>query len=192
MSRMARAVLIAAAMLGLAACTSSRMAATPEPAVIAAPQPDKATVVFYRSSAFGGGVQSSVFDITTDPPAFVGIISTSMKLAYVAPPGTRRFMVIGESADFMDAELLPGRTYYALVAPRFGVWKARFSLRPRAATDKEMQEQLATCTWYDNTPASREWAQQKLPEIVALEKEYLPAWLAKAEEKPALMPNDGR
>jgi hypothetical protein len=173
-------------MLGLAACTSSRMAAAPEPVVIAAPQPDKSTVVFYRSSALGGAVQSSVFDVTTGPATFVGIISTGMKLAYVAAPGDRRFMVIGESADFMDAELVPGRTYYALVAPRIGVWKARFSLRPRAADDKEMQEQLATCHWYDNTPASQQWAEEHLGEIVALQKKYLPEWLAKANEKPML------
>ncbi len=147
-----RMAMIAAAVLGLGACTSSRMTAIPEPAVIAAPQPDKATVVFYRSSAFGGAVQSSVFDVTSDPPAFVGIVSSGMKLAYVVPPGQHRFMVIGESADFMDAQLLPKRTYYALVAPRVGVWKARFSLRPRAAGDDETQQQVASCKWYDNTP----------------------------------------
>jgi len=192
MLTMLRAVVVAVAMLGLAACTSSRMAAIEPPAVIATPQQDKATVVFYRSSAFGGAVQSSVFDITTDPPGFIGIVSTGMKLAYAAPPGRRRFMVIGESADFMDADLLAGRTYYALVAPRIGVWKARFSLRPRAADDKEVQDELATCKWYDNTPASRQWAQEKMAEIVSLQKEYLPPWLAKEEDKPALMPTDGR
>jgi hypothetical protein len=192
--KIAQAMMIAAAMLGLAACasTSSRMAAAPEPAVVAAPQLDKTTVVFYRSSVFGGAIQSSVFDITTDPPAFVGIISSGMKLAYVSPPGARRFMVIGEAADFMDAHLLPGRTYYVLVAPRMGVWKARFSLRPRTADDKEMQEQLATCKWYDNTPASQQWAQENLPEILAREKEYLPEWLAKGDDKPALQPENGR
>lgn len=184
---------VAVAALGLAGCvTSSRMAAAPEPAAIAAPPADKSTVVFYRSSSLGGGVQASVFDITADPPKFVGIVSAGMKLAYVSPPGERRFMVVGEAADFMDADLVPGRTYYTLVAPRMGVWKARFSLRPRTADDKEMQEQLATCNWYDNTPASQQWAQEHLPEIVAREKEYLPEWLAKARENPMLRANDGR
>ena len=184
--------MIAAAMLGLGACTSSRMTAIPEPAAVAAPQPDKATVVFYRSSAFGGAVQSSVFDVTSDPPAFVGIVSTGMKLAYVVPPGQHRFMVIGESADFMDAQLLPKRTYYALVAPRFGVWKARFSLRPRAAGDDETQQEVASCKWYDNTPDSRQWAQETMPDIIGLEKKYLPEWLEKGKDKPVLHAEDGR
>jgi len=192
MLRIARTALIAAAMLGLAACTSSRMAAISEPPAITAPQPDKSTVVFYRSSGLGAAVQSSVFDITSDPPAFVGIISAGMKVAYMASPGERRFMVIGEAADFMDAQLLPGKTYYALVAPRMGFWKARFSLRPRAADNKEAQEQLATCKWYDNTPASQQWAQKHLQEIIALQKEYLPEWLAKGEDRPVLHADEGR
>jgi hypothetical protein len=182
--------MIAAAMLGLAACTSSRMTAIPEPAVVTAPRPDKATVVFYRSSSYGGAVQSSVFDVTSDPPAFVGIISSGMKLAYVAAPGQHRFMVVSEAADFMDAQLMPGRTYYALVAPRIGFWKARFSLRPKNAGDTETQQQVASCTWYDNTPDSQQWAQEHMADAVELERKYLPEWLSK-NDKPVLRAEDG-
>lgn len=191
MLKMVRAATIVAAVLVLAGCTSSRMTAVSEPTAIANPQAGKATVVFYRSSGLGGAIQSSVFDVTADPPAFVGIVSTGMKLAYATSPGRHRFMVIGESADFMDADLVSGSTYYALVAPRVGWWKARFSLRPRLADDQQTRDELTSCKWYDNTPASYEWAQQHMAEVEALENKYLPEFLAKESEKPMLHAGDG-
>jgi hypothetical protein len=153
------------ALLAGCAVTSDRMATVPEPAAVSSPPRDKATVVFYRSSVFGGAIQASVFDISTEPPRLVGIISSSTKLAYVSDPGTRRFMVIGESADFMDAELAPGKTYYALVSPRLGVWKARFSIKPRQADDPEVAEQVKGLSWVENTPQSKQWAQENMSDI---------------------------
>ncbi len=45
-------------------------------------------------------------------------------------------MVVSEAADFAKADVEAGKTYYVLVTPRMGWWKARFSLRPL------MREQL--------------------------------------------------
>jgi hypothetical protein len=184
-------MIMGVALLAGCAVTSDRMATVPEPASVSSPPRDKATVVFYRSSVFGGAVQASVFDISTEPPRLVGIISSSTKLAYVSDPGTRRFMVIGESADFMDAELAPGKTYYALVAPRVGVWKARFSLRPRQADDPEVAEQVTGLSWVENTPQSQQWAQENMSDIQQKRQEYLLEWQAKPD-KPLLNASDGR
>lgn len=187
-------MLALAGMMALAGCTSTTsrlMVEVPEPAVIATPPSDKATIVFYRSSYLGEAIQASVFDISTEPPRLVGIVSASTKLAYICEPGRRRFMVISESADFMDAELAAGKTYFTLVAPRVGVWKARFSLRPRVATDPETIEQLSGLSWIDNTPRSQHWAEVNMSSIQQKREDYWPQWQRK-RDKPLLGIDDGR
>ena len=114
-----------------------------------------------------------------------------MEIAYPAAPGRHRFMVVSEAADFMDADLAPGKTYYTVVAPRIGMWKARFSLYPRRPDDQKTRDELTFCKWYANTPASYQWAQQNMTEVEALEKEYLAEWLPQESEKPMLNAGDG-
>lgn len=179
------------AALALAACVSNRMTAAPEPAIVTAPPADKAVVVFLRPSTFAFGIQSSVFDVTENPPTFIGIVSSTSKIAYASPPGARRFMVVSESADFMDAELESGKTYYSLVTPRMGAWKARFSLRPVHSGDSELDEQLQSCTWIDNTPSSIEWARRAEANVVRKRDENLPRWLEK-DDRPKLYILDAR
>ena len=94
------------------------------------PEPGRTLVIFMRPSGFGFAIQSSVFDITDGEPEFLGIVSAKTKIAHNADPGEHRYMVIGENAGFLEADLLADRTYYSLVTPRMGVWKARFSLKP--------------------------------------------------------------
>ena len=179
------------AALALSACMSDRMAAVAEPPMVTAPPADKAVMVFLRPSTFGFGVQSSVFDVTESRPIFVGIVSSTSKIAYASPPGVRRFMVLGESADFMDAQLDPGKTYYALVTPRVGMWKARFSLRPVHAGDSELPDQLKSCSWIDNTPASIAWAAANEPSVETKLDQNLPRWLDKGD-RPMLKAQDAR
>ncbi len=106
----------------------------PEQATIE-PDPGKALVLFLRPSTFGFAIASSVYELKPDRDEFVGIVPAKRKLTYMTNPGPTRFMVISEAADFMDAELEAGKVYYALVTPRMGVWKARFSLRPVHASE---------------------------------------------------------
>ena len=180
-----------AAVLALTACVSGRMTAIAEPPMVAAPPADKAVVVFLRPSIFGSAIQSSVFDVTESQPIFVGIVSSTSKLAYASAPGARRFMVLSESADFMDAQLLPGKTYYALVTPRMGMWKARFSLRPVHADDSELADQLKSCSWIGNTPASTAWAAENERSIETKLDENLPRWLEK-DDRPVLHAQEAR
>ena len=87
-------------------------------------------VVFMRPSGFGGAIAASVFDVSGPDNKFVGIVNAGTKVAYPVAPGQYTFMVVSESADFLQATVASGNTYYALVTPRVGVWKARFSFRP--------------------------------------------------------------
>jgi len=172
----------------LAGCVSSHVAKVPEPAVMASPQADKAVVVFMRPSSFGGAIQSSVYDVTDGQTSF---ISAGTKIAYSSDPGMRRFMVIGESADFMDADLLAGKAYYALVRVRMGAWKARFSLAPLLATSPELASYLNDTDWVENSPSASDWARANMSSVKAKQAEYLPNWLQKPD-KPRLKAEDGR
>jgi hypothetical protein len=186
-------LLVLIASLTLFGCASTQMAAIPDSQDLITPPLGKAVVVFMRPSFFASAIRSSVFDVSVEPPVLVGIVSAKKKVAYTTDLGARRFMVIGESADFMDATLLAGKTYYAYITPRMGWWKARFSLEPvaKAETEKELTKDLASSSWVANTADSLEWAQTHLPSIQAKENEYLQPWLAKSE-RPTLNPDDGR
>jgi hypothetical protein len=175
----------------LASCASSRMVDIPEPAYVNTPHADQATIVFLRPSGFGGAIQSSVFDVTNDPPTLVGIISSMKKIALSTTPGHHRFMVISEAADFMDAELSAGRTYYALVAPRMGMWRARFSLRPMSGDSPDLVGYLKDTNWVENTAASQAWAKSNLGSVLAKKAEYIGEWEAK-QDKPILRDGDGQ
>jgi hypothetical protein len=177
--------------LTLGACASSKMMDVAEPPIVATPPGDQAVLVFLRPSFFGGAIQSSVFDVTAEPPSFVAIVSAGKKVAITRPPGQYRFMVVSEAADFMDAIVTAGKTYYTLVTPRMGLWKARFSLRPMEATDAKLDDYLAETSWSANTPASQIWANESLAGIRVRQAEYIQEWLAKPD-KPILKVSDGR
>lgn len=117
-------------------------AAAPPPApfvAIAAPPPpppapvaaaDSASrVVFMRVSKQSSGVDASLFDVTEPgAPKFIGVVNSASKLSYPLKPGLYTFMVVGETAEFMQAAVNGGKTYYALVIPRSGA--TRFAIEP--------------------------------------------------------------
>lgn len=192
MRKSIRVIGLLAFTLLLSACASERMRELDlAPPLVIAPAADKATVVFLRPSYLGGAIQSSVFDISDGAIELVGIVSAGRKVAYGSNTGLRRFMVVGESADFMEAHLLAGKTYYARVEPRLGLWKARFSLVPVAASAPELEGELNSCKWVDNTPASHQWAKENMPSLRDKFSEYLPEWEKKAA-KPFLAASDGK
>jgi len=160
------------------------------------PGPGKAMVVFLRPSGMAFGVQSSVFEMKDKKPVLAGIVAAKKKVAYQVEPGKRLFMVVSEAGDFLSADLAAGRTYYALVTPRMGAWRARFSLR---AVDKaqlattDFASELADCRWVEVGPDSQAWASENMASIESKYSEYYPKWLEKAEgDRPRLLPEDGK
>lgn len=184
-------------LMTVAGCASPKMTRVAPPPEVTSPSSDKAVVVFLRPSDFGGAIQSSVFDMTADDK-LVGIVSANTMVAYETAPGDRMFMVIGESADFMRAHLDPGKTYYALVRPRVGVWKARFSFRPIRGNEldgKEFKNWIGQCHYVENTELSLRWADDHRGSIQAKKQEYLPVWESKSEaarREQTLFAEDGR
>ena len=167
----------------------------PTPAAAAA----DSKVVFLRATNFGGAIAASVFDVTdAGAPKFIGIINRGNKLAYPVKPGLYTFMVVSEAADFMQATVVGGRTYYALVTPRMGVWKARFSFKPVRGDELEGNQFAA---WdrgtrlVANTPKTIAWARDNAADIADKRNRYLPEWSSKsASERAAqtLNADDGR
>lgn len=168
----------------LAGCVSALMKPVPEDQPVPVMEPGKVQVIFMRPSSFGGAIQSSVYDVTKEPNDFIGIVSSKTKIRYVTEPGEHLFMVIGESADFMAANLVEGKTYYALVTPRMGIWKARFSLKPvhqeQLASDEFRKWNDAT-RFVENTPESEQWAKDHWDSIQSKKTQDMPKWEAKSE-----------
>lgn len=192
MSNKLVAVAIVLVVAVLAGCTSSKMTVIPETEVSLRPETGNALVVFMRPSFLGAAIQSSVFDITDGHPEFIGIVSAGTRIAHRSQPGPRRFMVVGESADFMDAELLEHKVYYVKVDPRFGWWKARFSLIPYHKQDlqkADVAEICKDCGWFKNTEQSHAWAQAHMNSIQSKMVEYLPEW-SKSADKETLLADD--
>ncbi|MDQ5916488.1 MAG: hypothetical protein QG584_2382 [Pseudomonadota bacterium] len=158
MRRIASVLAVTAAIL-LAGCagTVKNMKEIADEGTTLKPRPEEAVVVFMRPSGLGFAIQSSVFEIKNDAPSLVGIVAAKTKVAHRVPAGKHLYMVVGESADFMTAELAPNKTYYAYVSPRMGMWKARFALEPKQATEldaAEFKSDYNECRLVEITPES--------------------------------------
>jgi hypothetical protein len=185
MIKMIRAWAVLALVLMLGGCQSSLMtksgskAATVAPAVV-----EEATVVFMRPSVMGGAIQSSVYDVTGGQTRFGGIVSSKTAVQMHVPAGDHLFMVVGENADFMNAALDPGKTYYVWVRPRMGVWKARFSLIPihNDANAKYNLQSKDFADWkhdselVDKTPAADAWYESHKRDIESKRVDYMKKW----------------
>jgi len=160
------------------------------------PEKGKAVVVFMRPSGMGYAISSSVFEVKGDSMTLAGIVAAKAKVAYRADPGKHLFMVIGESADYMSAELLPNKIYYAYVTPRMGMWKARFSLVPvhkQELGTPEFDSDFGGCKWVEKIPESDAWMNENIESIKSKHAEYYPEWMAMPEnERVHLLPADGK
>jgi hypothetical protein len=104
----------------LAGCASNPMAPVADQAV-QAPSPDMAQVVFMRDAYTGKAIVSSLYDVTDGQTRFIGVMANGTKIAHPTTPGKHTFMVVSEAADFMEADLVAGKTYYALVYAAHGL-----------------------------------------------------------------------
>jgi hypothetical protein len=177
-----------------AAALASISTAPPPAAAVA-----NSKVVFLRATNLGGSIAASVFDVTeAGAPKFIGIINRGNKLAYPVKPGLYTFMVVSEAADFMQATVIGGKTYYALVTPRIGVLVARFSFKP-VRGDELGGKQFAAwdrgTTLVATTPEALAWAKENAAEIADKRDRQLPEWTSKSASDRAaqtLNAEDGR
>lgn len=194
MSRLLRTALLLLAFVSPAAFARSDLAA---PAADQAPKPapGKALVVFMRPSFMGRAIAATVYDAPDSGTTFIGEVGYKDKLAYQADPGMHRFMVVAENADFMDATLEAGKTYYVLVRSRPGMWKARFSLLPmhnRADAEynvqgPDFQQWTAAGQVTEPTPAATAWYEAHKADVESKKADYLQKWNRMAAEDRAVL-----
>ena len=150
-------------------------------------------VVFMRTSSLGRLVTASVFDVTdAGEPKFINHVRTGDKVVYAVKPGLHTFMVVSEAADFMQVEVLPGKSYYALVTPRMGAMRARFSFEPVRGSDRRIAALERGGRPTNVTQAAINWAKQNAPDIANKRERYWAEWSSKPEsQRPTLQAEDG-
>ena len=185
----------------LAGCASNPMAPVADQTVPAAAS-DTAQVVFMRDAYTGKAIVSSLYEVTDGKTQFIGVMANGTKIAYPTTPGKHTFMVVSEAADFMEADLVAGKTYYALVTPRMGLWKARFSLWPisnepdaaHSLKSKNFKGWVEDTDLVTNSPKSLAWYERVKASVEKKRAEYWPVWQEKSAADVAartLKPTDG-
>lgn len=166
------------------------------------PAEGKALVVFVRSSFVGNNISASVYEAPDGETKFIGIVQNKQKVAYQAEPGVHRFMVIAENADFVDATLEAGKTYYILVSPRMGAWKARFSLLPIHPDAKaeyntqsaDFKKWMEKTNYVEATESNVRWYEKNKASIEEKKADYLKKWTVMLPQDKAVLtirPEDG-
>ena len=193
MSKVVKRLLAAVVLLVLGGCQSTLM--TKSDKTDLKPAADQAEIVFLRPSSLGGAIQSTVYRVDADQNGqqFIGVVSSKTKVAYTIAPGDYLFMVIAENADFMDAHLEAGKTYYALVSPRIGVWKARFSLLPihndpsakYNTQSSDFAKWQSATTLVESLPQAQQWYVEHKDEVDDKRVDYLKEWNSRTAEDKA-------
>ena len=190
---MLKGIILTCTALLISGCASSYMVKSEKTAL--SPEAGKATLVLMRPSLLGGAIQSSVYLVAPDQKGqeFIGVVSSKTKIAYSVAPGHHLFMVIAENADFMDADLEADKTYYALVSPRIGIWKARFSLLPIHA-DKDAKYNLYSSEFKDwdaatdlveKSATADDWYRDVKSSVDEKRDDYLMKWNGRTAEDKA-------
>ncbi|MBS1198376.1 MAG: hypothetical protein H6R18_2161 [Proteobacteria bacterium] len=164
------------------------------------PQPDKALVVFVRSSIVVGAYSAVIYDTVESTKdgeeKVVGIVGSHAKIAYQADPGKRWFFTTGGGgqANHLLANLVAGKTYYVMVKPHWGFIPS-FSLRPVSREvgaeypfdQKEIDAWKTEEDYYETTPDMEVWKKENIESIIEKKRDSLARWQSlDAEQKDAL------
>ena len=126
------------------------------------------------------------------------MLQVKRRFAYKTKPGKHRFMItrfnLGISfADFLDANLKGGKTYYVFVKTRPGVFGDRFYLKGVHKSEMEepnTKKYLHYGVFLESTPLAEKWVITNGKRIDAMKAEYLKKFKAK-ENKDSLRREDG-
>lgn len=183
-----RAWLMAAfAVLTLAGCHHT----TRQEALVAKAPQGVAQVVFLRPTKSVHTVALFMLDYVQRPAEFLGLVSPDTKLVALVPPGDHLFMVIADQdAEFMEAHLQAGSTYYALARGRDGGggnW--HFYLLPihRQSADSynlhsaDFLKWDRACRVVEETPEADQWFGENHDNVEYLRRYFLKRWYQRSE-----------
>jgi hypothetical protein len=182
-------LLATVAVLGAVGCASKHMepvAVSKNSEVLAENQ---SAVVFFRDTVLGGAIQAPVVEYAGADVQFVGIISANTRLLHKTAPGRHVYVVGGEGANLLEAELAPKKFYYVRVEPKIGLFKARFALEPVEAfgeSGEKLEKALEDCAWVAAGASAASWFAENRESMQAKA-----AHAAEKEDKFVLKPQDG-
>lgn len=194
---MKTAPLTVAALIGVLASGCASVMRDAPTQIVAQPGTDKAKVVFMRSSMIAAAIGCDLFEVVNGELKFIGQLPTGNKIAYETTPGKKVFMAYGTAADFMLADLSPGKTYYSIVRPNWGT--GGFAPTPIRFSDlnsKESQEWKAGTKLIEADPKAAEiWFAENKDRLRGIYTDYWNRFERKnAQEKfeRTLLPPDGQ
>lgn len=157
------------------------------------PEKGKAVIVFTRSSRMAFAIKTSIVEVVGDKFKMVGILKARTKIIQNVSPGKHLFMIVGESADYMTADVEAGKVYYANAIARMGAWKARFSLVPVNPGDigtKKHKKYLKASRTVDG--GGDDWMEKNMDSIQQKHQKYYEKWMSKPESsRPHINKEDG-
>jgi hypothetical protein len=162
---------------------------------VAQPGGDKAKVVFMRSSMVAAAIGCDLFEVVNGELKFIGQLPTGNKVAHETTPGKKVFMAYGTAADFMLAEVLPGKTYYSIVRPNWGT--GGFAPTPiRDVKSGEAKEWISGTKLIEPSPKEAEaWFAENKQRMQAIYADYWNRFERKSFTEKAertLNPGDGQ
>ena len=175
-------------------CVRRHWGVSPVATTMPPPTEEAAVIVFLAPR----GRPAPVFEVFDDRDEFIGFVDRNTKVARRIPPGTHLFMVVGESADFLRADVAAGKTYYARAVPRMGWWVARFSLLPIKAAElssERFAEWEREAQLVEKNARADTWVEPRMVRIANKRQANLAKWKrksAEALERYTLRPEDGR
>jgi len=188
--------IILSLILSISGCSGKvrNMNVAPQKAVTLTTTKGKAKIIFIRPSFIASSIQSTIFEIKDKKPSIVGILPARKRVVYEVEPGKHLFMVIGESADFMKADLLADKTYVVFITPRAGWIKARFSLEPIYKNTRRWEKipyDIRRYKLLEISPNTLKWAKENSRSIQGKYRGYYDKWVQKdSESQPFLKKTD--
>ena len=168
---------------------------------VTAPGPDKAKVVFMRTSFVAGAIGCDLFEVIDGKLHYIGQLPTGNKVAYETTPGDKVFMAYGTAADFMLAKLQGGKTYYSIVRPNWGTGGfAPTPIRHQSPDEptfgsQEFKDWDSATKRLEATEEAAKWFKDNQARMQQIYTEYWRRFQTKtAQEKHyrTLLPEDGR
>lgn len=193
-------ILTAGLTLLLVGCASSVMTKAPSPD-LKPPPAGMAEIVFMRDSFVAGAIGCDLLEVDKSGKLkFIGVVANGTKIAYLTPPGHKVFMAYGTAADFMEANVVAGKTYFVILRPNWGT--GGFAPTPiRQRNDKWSMQSPDFSKWLSDTDlvVTNETAPAYFKQNKAdLEKIYTKYWTRFQQKTPiqrrerTLDPQDGR
>lgn len=150
MKRILAFALATGLLLILGGCASSVMTKAPSPE-LKPPPAGMAQIVFMRDSFVASAIGCDLLQVDKGGKLkFIGVVANATKIAYLTPPGHKVFMAYGTVADFMEANVVAGKTYFVILRPNWGT--GGFAPTPiRQRNDKWSMQNPDFNKWLNDT-----------------------------------------